>query len=69
MKTSANTRSETDLTTWTIRELKKRAIGLFSAIQTEAVPHDLRELEALEAELNNRGYLCMKTRTLSIVKE
>jgi hypothetical protein len=62
-------RSETDLKTWTTRELKKRAQELFSAIQTEAVPHDLRELEAVEAELNSRGYLCMEKRTLSIVKE
>jgi hypothetical protein len=62
-------RSETDLSTWTVRELKKRAQGLFSATQeSDAVPHDLFELEAVEAELNRRGYRCLESRTLSIVK-
>ena len=62
--------SETNLATWTLDQLKKRAIGLHSAIyQTECFgSQDMLELDAIEAELNHRGYEFQESKTLSIVK-
>jgi hypothetical protein len=60
-------RSETDLTTWSTRELKKRVVGLYSATQTEGCPaHDLLELEAVKAELTQRGYVFEKSLSIKI---
>lgn len=62
--------SETDLTKWTVRKLKQRAVGLYSSIyQSECFSsHDIRDLEAIEAELNSRGYVFNETKNLSIDK-
>jgi hypothetical protein len=63
-------RSETDLTTWPTRELKRRALGLYDSSQTDGCPvHDLLEYQAVEAELGRRGYKFQVSTILSIVKE
>lgn len=62
--------NENNLETWTIRQLKARATSLHGAIyQTECFSsHDMVELQAIEAELNRRGYSFEESKTLSIVK-
>jgi hypothetical protein len=61
---------ENNLRTWTTRELKARALSLFCAIyQTECFSSgDIRDYEAIQVELESRGYEFEETRSLNITK-
>jgi hypothetical protein len=61
---------EYDTTTWTLKQLKKRAIGLHCAInicETYSTG-DLHDYDAIKAELESRGYECQESKSLSIVR-
>lgn len=59
-----------NLATWTVKQLKDRALSCWSAVyQLDCFSsHDLLELEAVQAELEKRGYECQESKTLDIVK-
>ena len=62
-------RSETNLGTWTARKLKREAValhGLIFNLETFGI-RDLLEYQAIEAELNRRGYEFEESKLLSIV--
>jgi hypothetical protein len=63
-------RDENNLRTWTTRELKARAQSMFCSIyQTECFSSgDIRDYEAIKAELESRGYEFEETRSLNITR-
>jgi hypothetical protein len=59
-----------NLTTWPVKKLKTLALSLHSSIyQTKCFSsHDLRDYEAVKAELEAREFEFQEGRTLSIMK-
>jgi len=59
-----------NLATWTDKQLKACAQGLWCSIyQSECYgTHDLMELDAVQAELEKRGFEFREVKSLSIVK-
>lgn len=59
-----------NLSTWTAKQLKDRAKACYCAVyQIDCFSsHDLLELEAVQAELEKRGYEFQESKTLDIVK-
>ena len=62
--------NENKLSTWTVRQLKSQALSLHQIIyQLDCFgSHDMVELDAVEAELNRRGYEFAESKVLSIQK-
>ena len=59
-----------DLTTWPVRKLQSLATSLHSSIyQVECFSSgDIRDYEAIKAELESRGYEFQESRVLNITK-
>jgi hypothetical protein len=64
-------RDENNLKTWTTRQLKARAMSLYCSIyQVECFSSgDIRDYEAIKAELESRGFEFQEFRSLNITRD